>query len=75
MLAAETQQIEGILYGLLRAHHERADMAWRMAERAAGTAEGERLLRRAREYEEDAELVRKLLVAQSNSDIPEGEVI
>jgi two-component system chemotaxis response regulator CheB len=64
VLASQTKEIERLLGTLQRSHQERAALARRMANQ--GRAEGRPHLaadldRRAREYDEDAELVRSLM--------------
>ncbi|HYZ23823.1 MAG TPA: chemotaxis protein CheB [Rhodopila sp.] len=64
VLSAQAEQAERMLWNLLRTHQERAALAWRMAakEEAEHRLEiARRLQERAREYEEDAELVRRLI--------------
>jgi two-component system chemotaxis response regulator CheB len=70
MLAAQADEVEQLVGGLLRSHEERAALARRMAEqqmeqnRPVLAAE---LMQRAREYEEDAEMVRRVLLHQRSA--------
>lgn len=64
MFAAQATKAEEMLWSLLRAHRERAALARRMAaQQRAGNHDSlaEQLERRAREYDEDAQVVQKLL--------------
>lgn len=68
MLAAQATKAEEMLWSLMRAHQERAALARRMAaqERAGShMALAEQLERRAREYDDDAQVVRELLQART----------
>jgi two-component system chemotaxis response regulator CheB len=63
-LSAKTEEIENVFGTLQRRHQERAALARRMAERERRWSRpglADQLEARAREYEEDARLVRKLL--------------
>ena len=64
MIEAQAEEAEAILWKLLRARQQRAELARRMAERESEgrPALAERFRVRAREYDEDAELVRRMLV-------------
>jgi two-component system chemotaxis response regulator CheB len=62
--SAQAEEIEQMLWALLRSHSERAALASRMAERERKqnrNALAARLQERAREYETDAGLLRRLL--------------
>jgi two-component system, chemotaxis family, protein-glutamate methylesterase/glutaminase len=64
VLDANTTSAEEMLWNLLRLHRERAAMARRMAEREhaqSREAGADELQRRARDYDEDAEIVGRLL--------------
>lgn len=64
MLAAQASKTEEMLWSLMRAHQERAELARRLAvkERAADRVEVAELLeQRAQGYDEDAKVVRGLL--------------
>ena len=64
ILAAQAQEAETMLWSLMRAHQERAELARRLAsrEREAGREALEaQLLQRSRDYDEDAEVVRRLI--------------
>lgn len=70
MLSAHSSEVEALLWSLMRSHRERAALARRMAEeerkhnrdKAANVFQA-----RSRDYEEDAELVRRLLVDRGDS--------
>ena len=64
MLAMQSRQTEDLLYSLLRTHRERAVLAQRMAEqeRKQNRIElADQLEQRAKDYKEDAEVIRRLL--------------
>jgi two-component system, chemotaxis family, protein-glutamate methylesterase/glutaminase len=63
MLDAQAGEAEAILWKLLRARQQRAELARRMAERESDgrPALAAQFRARAREYDEDAELVRRML--------------
>lgn len=64
VLQAQSGQAEEMLWSLMRAHQERAALARRMAQQErmrSQDALADRLLQRARGYDEDAEVVRRLL--------------
>jgi two-component system chemotaxis response regulator CheB len=64
ILSAQAEQVETMLWSLMRTHQERAELARRMAakEKAESRLElARQLLQRARDYDEDAELVKQLL--------------
>lgn len=63
ILSAQAEEIERTLAVLLRSHRERAALARRMAERERRRAShslADQLEARARDYEQDAELIRRL---------------
>lgn len=64
MLEAQAEEAEAILWKLLRARQQRAELARRMAERESDRrpALAAQFQERAREYDEDAELVRRMLL-------------
>lgn len=64
MLDAQAGEAEAILWRLLRARQQRAALARRMAERESDDrpALAAQFLARAEEYDEDAELVRRMLL-------------
>jgi two-component system chemotaxis response regulator CheB len=64
MLEAQAEEAEAILWKLLRARQQRAELARRVAEREHATrpALAEHFLARADEYDQDAELVRRMLM-------------
>jgi two-component system, chemotaxis family, protein-glutamate methylesterase/glutaminase len=73
MLAAQATGAEEMLWRLMRMHQERAALARRMAtrERVGGAVVlAEQLEQRGREYDEDAEVVRRLL----RTSIPADEI-
>ena len=76
LLAAQTGEVERLLWSLMRSHEERAVLARRMAgaerERVNGQL-AEQLERRAQEYEEDAEVMRRLLKERNANAIPSGQ--
>jgi two-component system, chemotaxis family, protein-glutamate methylesterase/glutaminase len=64
VLQAQSVQAEEMLWSLMRAHQERAALARRMAQQERmlrQDALADQLLQRARGYDEDAEVVRRLL--------------
>lgn len=61
MLAAQADHIEKMLWDLMRSHRERAELARRMADRERSNQLAVHLKRRAQEYEEDAQIVHKLI--------------
>lgn len=64
MLAAQAKETEDMLWSLMRAHQERAELARKMADQERSLNRGklaEQMAQRAREYDEDAEVVRRLL--------------
>jgi two-component system chemotaxis response regulator CheB len=68
MLDAQGTRAEEMLWGLLRAHQERAALARRMAERERGRNRAgltKQLLQRAEGYDEDAAVLRSLLRDQT----------
>jgi two-component system chemotaxis response regulator CheB len=78
MLAAQAEEAEAMLWKLLRARQQRAELARRVAERESGVrpALAEQLRARAREYDEDAELVRRMLlggIGHFDDAEPQGE--
>jgi hypothetical protein len=73
MLAAEAGQTERTLGTLLRQYREQAVLTRRLAERETSPPLAERLHARADGYEEDAEVIRRLLLrdgatAAANND-------
>ena len=74
MLAAQDHEAEQMLWGLLRSHQERAHLVHRMAEREQNAQLSEQLQDRARDYDEDAELIRNFLTSSPPrvSDPTEG---
>jgi two-component system chemotaxis response regulator CheB len=79
MLAAQAEEAEGILWRLLRSHRQRAEIARRVAERehAERPAIAERFRVRAKEHEEDAEIVQRMLLGRAaapDDDSPEEAV-
>jgi two-component system chemotaxis response regulator CheB len=72
VLAKQAGEVEQMLWSLLRMHQERAELARRMAERERASDRLElvqQFQRRAQEYDEDAEVVRRLL--RDTHDVPE----
>jgi len=64
VLAAQGEEIERLMGRLLRSHQERAALAYRMAEHARADDRptlAERLEGRAREYDDDAEIMKGLM--------------
>ncbi len=77
MLVAQAQRIEETLWTLLRSHQERSALAERMAEREKSPLLTARLREKAREYAEDAEVIRGLIAEQTDSaptDTPEANI-
>jgi two-component system chemotaxis response regulator CheB len=81
MLEAQSSGVEEMLWRLMRAHQERAALARRMAEqgqRQNRKALAEELQRRARGYDEDAQVVEGLLrdyMAANGSRDPEEDTL
>ena len=76
LLAARTSEVERLLWSLMRSHEERAVLARRMAKGEPTRVNGElaeQLERRAREYEEDAEVMRRLLKERNATAIPSDQ--
>ncbi len=76
MLAAETDEIEQLLSRLLRSHRDRAEVVRRMAalERSLhNNREADQLEARAREYEENAELMQRLLADRNGGLLPAAD--
>ena len=64
MMEAQSSEAEQILWSLLRAHQQRAELARRMAKREKSHKRHElaaQLSKRANEYEADAELVKHII--------------
>jgi two-component system chemotaxis response regulator CheB len=64
VLASQNEEIDRLLYTLLRSHQERAALARRMAEYERGLGRkllAEQFERRAVEYDDDAEVMRNLI--------------
>lgn len=80
MLAAQAKETEEMLWSLMRAHQERAELARRMAdqERSLNRSKlADQMTQRAKEYDEDAEVLRGLLNrgdAMTAADDPEQGV-
>jgi two-component system chemotaxis response regulator CheB len=78
MLQAQTASAEEMLWSLMRVHQERAALARRMAQEErslARDASAEILQQRARGYDEDAEIVRRLLQDYAPAELPEQSVL
>ena len=78
MLEAQAQEAEAILWKLLRAREQRAELARRVADREAEEkpALAAQFRARAAEYDEDAELVRRMLlggIGHFQDAEPEGQ--
>lgn len=79
MLDAQTTQAEEMLWGLLRSHQERAALVRRMAEQERTRNQivlAEQLMQRARDYDEDAAVVRSLLrdrASLQDAEVPKQE--
>lgn len=67
MLEAQSDNIEDMLWDLLRTHRERAVLARRIAERELSNELSAQLNERARGYEEDAEIVERLIQSRGKS--------
>lgn len=77
VLSAREEEIERLLGGLLRSHQQRAALTRRMVERERHGRHSrfvERLEARARDYEDDAELVRRLFPSLGRSSRASSEV-
>jgi two-component system, chemotaxis family, protein-glutamate methylesterase/glutaminase len=64
ILAAHAKETEEMLWSLMRAHQERAELARRMADQERSLHRSklaDQMAQRAQEYDEDAEVVRRLL--------------
>lgn len=79
MLSAQAVRAEELLWSLMRAHHERAELARKMARQERDNQRdrlADRLAERARDYDEDAEVVRGLLRRYEETSLahePSGE--
>jgi two-component system chemotaxis response regulator CheB len=73
MLEAQANEAETILWTLLRSRQQRAELARRMAEKehAKRPSLAAQFLARAKEYDEDAEVVRRLLLGRRS--VPDEE--
>ncbi len=74
MLSAQAVQAEELLWSLMRAHHERAELARKMARQERDNqrdALADHLSERARDYDEDAEVLRRLLRRYETLAAPE----
>lgn len=77
MLSAQGDSAEEMLWSLLRSQQERAEFARRLSEherRQQRDAMADRLERRARDYDEGAEVVRRLLRDSATEPTPEAAV-
>jgi len=75
VLEARNEEVDGLLWKLMRSHEERSALAWRTAarERAADNHSfADRLETRAQEYARDAELVRRLLMDHNHAVDPQS---
>jgi two-component system chemotaxis response regulator CheB len=75
MLAAQSREIEQTLARLLRTHTERAQLLHRMSEEAEQRQrleDARRWRKRAREHEDDAEVVRRMVVALPEPEPADG---
>lgn len=61
VLEAQSDNIERMLWDALRTHRDRANLARRLAERERSNENAARLRQRAREYEEDAAIMERLI--------------
>lgn len=71
MLDAQGAQVEEMLWSLIRAHQERAELVRRMAERQRREhhdAVAQQMERRALDYEKDAQVMRELLEAAPHAE-------
>jgi two-component system chemotaxis response regulator CheB len=66
MLMAQANRIEETLWSLLRSHQERAALARRLAERETSPNLAAALKQKARDYAEDAEVIRRLIAEHSD---------
>jgi two-component system chemotaxis response regulator CheB len=70
VLTAQEQETDRLLWSLMRMHQERAELAHRMAvqeERANRSGLARQLQQRAGDYEEDAEIIRRLIQSQGDT--------
>ena len=65
MLVEQTRRVDETLWGLMRAHRERAALARRLADRESSVALANELRRRATDYDEDAEILNQLIAGQT----------
>lgn len=61
MLEAQSEEAEDLLWSLLRAHQQRAAMTARLAESAENPRFSDELRKRAKDYERDAQTVRRMI--------------
>lgn len=74
MLEAQAENIEAMLWDLLRSHRERAVLAQRLAAKQGSGRLAAQMNERAQGYEEDAELVERLILSRGNAVPASGEV-
>jgi two-component system chemotaxis response regulator CheB len=77
VLASQSEEIDRLLGTLLRSHQERAALTWRMAEkeRTGGHSRlAKQLERRAIEYDDDVQLMQRLLRDGALAGAAEGDV-
>jgi two-component system chemotaxis response regulator CheB len=72
MLAAQADDIEKMLWSVMRSHRERAELARRLAEREGSNRLAAQFRKRGQEYEEDAEIVHKLIQSRNVSTVPDS---
>jgi two-component system chemotaxis response regulator CheB len=73
MLVAQDEEIERLMGVLLRSHQERAALAYRMAEHERASdrhALADHLEARAREYDDDAEIMKRLMRSDEQQTRP-----
>ena len=71
-LAAQADDIEKMLWSVMRSHRERAELARRLAEREGSNRLAAQFRKRGQEYEEDAEIVHKLIQSRNVSTVPDS---
>ena len=72
MLAAQADDIEKMLWSVMRSHRERAELARRLAEREGSNRLAAQFRKRVQEYEEDAEIVHKLVQRRNLTAVPDS---
>jgi two-component system chemotaxis response regulator CheB len=73
MLEAQSDDIERLLWDVMRTHRDRANLARRLAQRERSNEMAARMAQRAQEYEEDAKIMEKLIYRSGFGGQPEND--